>query len=371
MKIFAIGFKNLIKKVFADIGKVGKANIKEFLFNKLFKISIFLSIFKNGKVIWKPLKIGLEPTNRCNLNCIMCARRYWNKEKNVLGDMSIELFKKKIFPFLALHQIVNLQIFGEPLLGENFFYILQECKKIGCRVSFTTNGTLLEKYAQNLVEAGTDSIIVSIDGINSFKSIRGVDLQQITEGIEKLNLIKRKFNTNLPKLGIEFVAMKINIAELSEIVDLAYKLKITTINVAHVVVHSKQLLEQNLFIHYDKYKEHFNNSYYKAKKLGIQLNLPPQPGTVNFCSQPFESLYINWNGDVRPCCISTITEENSLIIGNVKELSLEELWNNSEICKLRLALLTGSNLPEFCKNCAIRVYSLASHIRILNNTCKK
>ena len=34
-----------------------------------------------------PLDVNLEATNRCNLACPTCARNYWDKGKNPIGDM--------------------------------------------------------------------------------------------------------------------------------------------------------------------------------------------------------------------------------------------------------------------------------------------
>lgn len=361
-------------KVVDKIGKVlslartssGRAKLREVIKYKIFNISLPLIGICGGWNFWKPA-VGIEPTNRCNLNCVMCARRYWDKEFNRLGDMSMELFKDKILPFLRPAQRVTLQCFGEPLLAKHFFEMLSECKKKRCNVNFTTNGTLLKKYARKLVELETDSITISLDGIGSFRDIRGVEIHSVIAGIQELNSIKRELKVKHPAIQIEFVAMQQNVRELPTLVDLAYRLEIKHIIVVHVVIHSKQLINQSLFLHTDTANKYFNEALIRAQELGIQIHLPPLRKTVKFCRQPFELIFINWNGDVRPCCAATINEENTLRLGNLEDSSLEDMWNSSWIRELRRALLGRKQLPEFCKRCAFRVYSLQSHIRILKN----
>lgn len=336
---------------------------KKFL-SALFKISFIITGIGCGWAFYKPRVIGIEPTNRCNLNCIMCARRYWDEEKNKPGDMSIDLFKDKILPFLSGREKIILQCFGEPLLAEHFFEMLNECKKKGCSVAFDTNGLLLKKYARRLVELETDYIGISIDGIKSFKNIRGVEIDSIVEGIKELNSIKHELKKSFPILNIDFVALEQNISELPELVDFANNLKIERITVMHVVIHSKKLINQSLFLHPEIAKKYFFEAQSKAKKVKIKLNLPSLKITTRFCFQPFELLFIKWNGDVVACCSNAIYEDNSLMLGNLSESSLPQLWNSPKMRKIRMAQLGIRRLPEFCRNCAIRVCSLGSHTRI-------
>lgn len=356
---------NKIRDFFGSVISTFKEKFKTKFLNAMFKLSFVITGISWGWAFYRPRVIGIEPTNRCNLNCIMCARRYWNEENNKAGDMTMELFKDKILPFLSGREKVILQCFGEPLLAKYFFEMLNECKKKGCRVSLNTNGLLLEKYARRLVELETDYIGISIDGIKSFKNIRGVEIDSIAEGIKELNFIKHELKKRLPILNIDVVAMEQNVSELPELVDFAANLKIEHITVTHAVIHSKELINQSLFLHLGKANRYFFEARRKAKKLKIKLNLPSLKMTTRFCLQPFELMFIKWNGDVVACCSNTIYEENSLMLGNLNESFLPQLWNSHRMRRIRMAQFRLRKLPEFCKSCAIRVNYLDSHIRIL------
>jgi len=42
----------------------------------------------------------------------------------------------------------------------------------------------------------------------------------------------------------------------------------------------------------------------------------------NFCIYPFIGVSSKPNGDITPCC------KNSTVLGNIKETSLEDIWNS-------------------------------------------
>lgn len=324
--------------------------------------------FLGGYFFLKPRLIGIEPTTRCNLNCLMCVRRAWDKETNQLGDMSADLFKNKILTFLNSLQTVNLQCLGEPLLAETFFMMVEACKKKGCRVIFTTNGIMLKKDAARVINSGVDAITLSIDGIKSLKKIRGIEIGLVIEGILRLQSAAESLRRPCPQLNINFVAMQDNLEELPDLVDLAHTLKIKAITVIPAVIHSRELLAQSIFNHLDIARRYFTLARDKAGELGVRLSLPPIEEMIRPCLEPFTTLYINWNGDVRPCCMATINEKDTLKLGNLNNSSLSELWNGPMMRRLRLSLLRGDDLWTFCQNCPSRSSSFKTYTRILESS---
>jgi radical SAM protein with 4Fe4S-binding SPASM domain len=104
-----------------------------------------------------------------------------------------------------------------------------------------------------------------------------------------------------------------------------------------------------------------------ARRYGIELELPPEPGSKCICYQPFRMIYINWYGDVRSCCMSTINEKGALLVGNLNDSTLPELWNNAYMHKLRKSLLTEKQMHEMCVLCPMRVFTMESHIHLLEH----
>jgi uncharacterized Fe-S cluster-containing radical SAM superfamily enzyme len=108
------------------------------------------------------------------------------------GFMDFELFKKVIDESPGLEHLC-MHNWGEPLLHKDIFRMIDYAKAAGIAwVVMNTNGTLLtDKMIQRIVESGLDIIRFSIDGsAETFKKIRGVELQKIETNIIKLKKAK-------------------------------------------------------------------------------------------------------------------------------------------------------------------------------------
>jgi radical SAM protein with 4Fe4S-binding SPASM domain len=60
-----------------------------------------------------------------------------------------------------------------------------------------------------------------------------------------------------------------------------------------------------------------------------------------FCVLPWIHLNIQPNGDIYPCCMAPY----GMPIGNTKDNTLEEIWNNEQMMSIRKDMLSG-NRPK-------------------------
>lgn len=67
-----------------------------------------------------------------------------------------------------------------------------------------------------------------------------------------------------------------------------------------------------------------------------------------FCSRPFFELMMGHDGEVHPCCLL-----DEYAIGNIKQNSMEELWNSEKLQSLREEFLTG-NIKTCSKNISLK-----------------
>lgn len=316
-----------------------------------------------GKNIFPPTMIAIEPTNRCNLKCEFCARIFWDEDDNPEDDIPMELFEK-IIPMLENSPKVILQIFGEPLLSKTFFKMLERVKQYDCHVVFNSNGVLLNrKNCEKLVRMGADEIAVSIDGTTTFKEIRGIPIAKLVKNITTLNEVKAEFGLTKPDVGIAMVAMRKNVHETVELVDVAASLGIKNMWVAHMEAHADHLIDELLFNHVDYVRHHFDIARARASEVGVDLVLPPLEKTEYFCHFPFDSMWINWDGAVRPCCRAVYAD--TIQIGNLYESSWQDIWNSKDMKQLRTSLLTGKDMIPFCEKCSHRVLCKDNLVRIL------
>jgi len=65
-----------------------------------------------------------------------------------------------------------------------------------------------------------------------------------------------------------------------------------------------------------------------------------------FCVTPWVHQYVGTIGDVKPCCVY----EHTIELGNLKNNSLKEIWNNDATKALRLKFLNGE-IDSGCEQC--------------------
>lgn len=70
-----------------------------------------------------------------------------------------------------------------------------------------------------------------------------------------------------------------------------------------------------------------------------------------FCIYPWIHQYVGPAGEVNPCCIY---QPNGTVLGNIKDNSLAEVWNNNETRQMRLDMLNGVQITG-CSMCNNRV----------------
>lgn len=128
-------------------------------------------------------------TDRCNLRCIYCMPPEGLRpieHKEILRYEEII----RIAGIAALMGVRKVRITGgEPLIRNNIACLIKPLKSIAGinDLSLTTNGILLARYAEELVDAGLERVNISLDSLRSdrFREItRGGDLEAVLKGIE-------------------------------------------------------------------------------------------------------------------------------------------------------------------------------------------
>ena len=113
-----------------------------------------------------PKWVILQLLEHCNLRCRMCYEWGENgsyREKKTLRRLDVEVVKRVIDECKPAQPYYELYG-GEPLLYPHIEKVLRAIKSAGSKVQLSTNGTLLAKYAELLVETAPERIWVSLDG---------------------------------------------------------------------------------------------------------------------------------------------------------------------------------------------------------------
>jgi len=127
------------------------------------------------------LRISL--TERCNFRCLYCRDGVGKSTPDGLSKEEIELVVK-VFKDYGLKTVRFTG--GEPLLREDIVSIVETVREYVEDITLTTNGFLLDKYAEPLKRAGLKRLNVSLDSLNpeKFKRLTGGDLKRVLKGLK-------------------------------------------------------------------------------------------------------------------------------------------------------------------------------------------
>ncbi len=93
-------------------------------------------------------KVYVEITNICNLRCSFCPET--NRAKKLMGIDEFSYIVSQIKPFT---DYIYFHLMGEPFLNINLGAMLDICNETGLKVNITTNGTLINKVSDALLNA--------------------------------------------------------------------------------------------------------------------------------------------------------------------------------------------------------------------------
>jgi radical SAM protein with 4Fe4S-binding SPASM domain len=242
-------------------------------------------------------------------------------------------------------------------LAKAFFSFVSDAKKFNVTVHTTSNLQLLDKaMAENMVKSGVDYLSFSCDGTQdeTYAKIRiNGTLDILKKNLTLLNDAKRKNKSSTPILTLNFGATRQNIAELPDIVKLANNYDVSKIIVFHNVAYLKAQSEDSLFHDQKLSDTNFRRALDMAEKLGMPIELPEFFSTPIdndpkkfFCEFPVERTYIYHDGRVGPCSMDF---PDRIILGNINEASLEEIWNDTPYLNLRKSInMKPSETCMFC-----------------------
>lgn len=132
------------------------------------------------------ISLRITITNRCDENCIYCHHDGMISSKD-------EMTSDEIYKICEISKELGIERIrlsgGEPLIRKDIVEIIEKISKLGFRdISITTNGTRLEKYSQDLKDAGLNRVNVSLDTLNpeTYKFITKKDyFNRVKNGILK------------------------------------------------------------------------------------------------------------------------------------------------------------------------------------------
>ncbi len=179
----------------------------------------------------RPVRFDFAVTERCNLACLHCITHAPTRTREGTARTLTPRIVDALLDDLAYARYAGFVHGGESLTAPIFWDLLGALRKARGREPYVahllTNGILLsEGTATRLVEAGVNSLSVSLDGATAEvnDAIRvGGRFARITQQIAAVTRLRRAHGWDV-RMGLSYVALESNVHQLTSFVELAAEL---------------------------------------------------------------------------------------------------------------------------------------------------
>jgi radical SAM protein with 4Fe4S-binding SPASM domain len=286
------------------------------------RIKDFLYSFQSKRLKKKsfPEIINIETSILCNAHCITCPHKEIKREIN----MDFSIFKK-IVDEISSYNVKEIHPFnyGEPFIYKDFIKALKYLREKTPRTKifiYSNGGAMTDKDLEEVIKNNLlDKVNFSLDAISpeTYKIMRGLDYALVTKKIFKFIELNKRYGNKID-ISVSFV------------------------------INDKNKHEVNKFKRFWKGKARVH--------IGVDDGREGKPfinkSSKNPCSWPFNRIIILTNGDVVICCVDA---KGKLIVGNIKNSSIKDIWNGETYERIRSLHLSGNKdkLP-LCGSCYVR-----------------
>ncbi len=322
-----------------------------------------------------PFRYFFELTYRCNLQCPYC---YVGSERNK-QELTTEEWKKVVdqIPFYSIVTLVG----GEPLIRKDFIEILEyTSKKVWNKVHVVSNGILMnDEIIKAFIKYKLLLLSVSLDGYgenhDKNRGKKGI-FDKITSNLDNLKSQKPK-----QMVDIKTIVLENNLDDLVKLYKYCDEMGFDFLSISFLRNNNwkqNSVLQEAFIPEFNHnypikqyfYMEHFKEVYREIESLSknskVKLRFSPKfeylddplSGIEDFfktsedkpvsdiykpCTYPYNNMMINPEGFVYPCL--------SMKIGNVKDKSIKELFNDPKYCCFRKNLKASGGTFGACQLC--------------------
>ena len=283
------------------------------------------------------LAIRLETNKSCNLRCRYCYAQSGEDSAKIADFNNLKRIISEA-KGLGIKSVVVIGG-GEPTLHPDFRDLIAYIDSLGIIPMLFSNTVLMTEELAGFLYEHNASVMGKLDSlkpeIQDYLAGREGSSELINKGLE--NLVKAGFSKpTVPgelRLGVSFVSNKMNLEEIEEIWHFCRQNNVfPNMEILTPTGRANDELEDKLLTA-DEIKE------YKLKLLEIDRRyygydwLPYTPITASGCLQHLYSLYINIDGNVRPCAPTKLDEHPALRIKgkypyNINKMSLREIYDS-------------------------------------------
>lgn len=329
-----------------------------------------------------PMVVNLLLTSRCNLNCAMCSvQEFRKRDFQELGTREIEDLARQGREFGATFYMGG----GEPFVRADILDLIAAVKGQGRPLGIVTNGLgLRPEVGREVHRLGVDHLMVSLHGPEEVHDrIVGVpgSFRKVSEHVRAFCAIPGRRTT----VVLNFVLSRDNVESLPRFVSIGKSLGVDRVRVEHLLYLTEADIARHDAWCRANLPEHLKDRFHASSFLcqadtvnGMAERLPAVLDQVkrefgNFvilkpflspkdfrrwyggeglgagrpCLFVWRALFVEPDGSVIPC-----QHYGDMVMGNVREQSLLEIWNRPEYREMRRVVRHG-DLPACTRCCKL------------------
>lgn len=288
-----------------------------------------------------PTYISIEPTNACNARCPVCETGNGSMARPT-GMLDAGQFRKFIDEVAPTTAMLSYYFMGEPFMHRQSYDMIRYARDKGIFVETCTNGDFVN--AEGVIYSDINQINFQIGGMR--QETHGVyrirsNLEKIHKNLYALLDERRKHPQSNVEINVGFIVMRHNEHEVPEFLRWAKEIGVDRANVIDPCV--RTIVEGHAMLPKDRRYWFYDEA---AFEQGV---LKPKVVMQNECVWIWNTVQLNWNGDVVPCCRDP---QGKHLFGNAFERPLREIWNGAKMRAFRRKIVTRQGEIDICKLCS-------------------
>lgn len=265
-------------------------------------------------------RVYVEITNICNKSCSFC-----HKTKREPRQMTMDEFALVCQKLSGITEYLYLHVMGEPLTHPRVSDFVEYATKQGFKVAITTNGSLLDKVGQKIIDAGVYKVNISLH------SFEHGELSEHKKYIDSC----LDFADNASKNGILTILRLWNGGVSDTLNDEVTKLLCQKFPGEWSVGKRGARIREKLHL---EYADRFEWPDIASRSMGNDL----------FCYGLADHFGILVSGQVIPCCLDS---DGVIDLGNIYTDDIERILSCERAVSIQEGFKRKKAAEELCQKC--------------------
>ena len=266
-------------------------------------------------------RVYVEITNICNMNCSFC-----HGHSRTARRMTKEEFSKILSALKGYTEYIYYHLMGEPLTHPDLPLFMRMARDAGYKSVITTNGTLLHKRGNEILDAGLHKINISLHSFEDKSS------EQLTEYVRQI----AEFTNMATARGTVVVIRLWNKGFDTEKSDEAIRLLREMLDGEWSENGRGTKIRKNLYIEW-------------GERFTWPDKAAPVQGNVVFCYGLCNQFGILCDGTVVPCCLDS---DGIIALGNIFKEDTASILNSERARAIVEGFKRRTAAEELCQRCA-------------------